>query len=87
MKMYRNSAQQKETYQSLNECHKQNSLYSIVYVELPMMQMGLRMKRRRPQNPIYFDLQPADHNLTKYSAPKKTTKHISCNKKDTLIFI
>lgn len=41
------------------------------------MQMGFRMKRKRPQNPMYFDRHPADHNRIMYSTPKNTTKHIS----------
>lgn len=28
-------------------------------------------------NPMYFDLHPADHNLTRYSTPKKVTRQIS----------
>lgn len=39
--------------------------------------MGFRMKRKRPQNPMYFDRHPADHNRIMYSTPKNTTKHIS----------
>lgn len=35
------------------------------------------MNLKRPQNPIYFDLQPADQSLIIYSTPKNTTKHIS----------
>lgn len=42
------------------------------------------MKRKRPQKPIYFDRQPADHNLTIYSTPKNTTKHISIQKSVSL---
>lgn len=48
------------------------------------MQIGFRTKRIRPQHPMYFDLHPALHSLTKYSTPKNTTRHISC-KNDILI--
>lgn len=41
------------------------------------MQMGFRIKRKRPQNPMYFERHPADHNRIMYSTPKNTTKHIS----------
>lgn len=43
----------------------------------PMIQMGFRMKRNRPQKPMYLDRQPADHRRTRYSTPKNTTKQIS----------
>lgn len=49
-------------------------------VSLPIIQMGFLMNLSRPQNPIYFDRHPADHKRTRYSAPKKTTKHISWKK-------
>lgn len=43
----------------------------------PMIQIGFRMNRSRPQQPMYFDLQPALHSRTRYSTPKNTTRHIS----------
>lgn len=43
--------------------------------------MGLRMKRNRPQKPIYFDRQPADQSRTRYSTPKNTTRQISIQNK------
>lgn len=53
----------------------------------PMMQMGLRMKRSRPQKPMYLDRQPADHRRTRYSTPKNTTRHISCNRSTDFLLI
>lgn len=50
------------------------------HITLPIIQMGLRTKRRRPQKPIYFERHPADHSLIMYSTPKNTTRHISWNK-------
>lgn len=44
----------------------------------PMMEMGFRAKRRRPQTPTYLLRQPADQRRTTYSVPKKTTSTISC---------
>lgn len=43
----------------------------------PIMHMGFRTNRKRPQKPMYFERQPADQSLTMYSTPKNTTKHIS----------
>lgn len=50
----------------------------------PMIQIGFRMNRSRPQQPMYFDLQPALHRRTMYSTPKKTTRHISWMTKRTV---
>jgi hypothetical protein len=50
----------------------------------PIIQMGFLMKRNRPQKPMYFDRQPADHSRMTYSTPKKTTKQISIQKSVSL---
>ena len=47
-------------------------------LNLPIMQIGFRIKRNRPRTPIYLDRQPADQSLTIYSTPKNATRHISC---------
>lgn len=44
----------------------------------PMMEMGFRAKRSRPQMPTYLLRQPADQRRTTYSVPKNTTRTISC---------
>lgn len=44
----------------------------------PMMEMGFRAKRSRPQTPTYLLRQPADQRRTTYSVPKNTTSTISC---------
>lgn len=44
----------------------------------PMMEMGFRAKRSRPQMPTYLLRQPADQSRTTYSVPKNTTRTISC---------
>ena len=33
-------------------------------VTLPIMHIGLRMKRKRPMTPMYLERQPADHKRT-----------------------
>lgn len=49
-------------------------------VDSPIIQMGFRMNRNRPQTPMYLERQPADHKRTRYSTPKNTTKQISIQK-------
>lgn len=44
----------------------------------PMMEIGFRAKRSRPQMPTYLLRQPADQRRTAYSVPKNTTRTISC---------
>jgi hypothetical protein len=51
---------------------------------LPIMHIGFRMNRSRPQKPIYLDRQPADQSRIMYSTPKKTTKQISIQKRVSL---
>ena len=47
-----------------------------------MMQMGFRMKRSRPLNPMNLERQPALHNRTRYSIPKNVTRQISCGERE-----
>lgn len=44
-----------------------------------MIDIGFLANLNLPLTPIYLLLHPADHSLTKYSTPKKTTKNISYN--------
>lgn len=50
----------------------------------PIIQMGFRINRSRPQKPMYLDRHPADHRRTRYSTPKNTTKQISIQKSVSL---
>lgn len=43
----------------------------------PIIHIGFLMNLNRPQNPMYLERQPADHNRIIYSTPKNTTKQIS----------
>lgn len=46
----------------------------------PIIQIGFLINLNLPQNPIYFERHPADHNRIIYSTPKNTTKQISIQK-------
>lgn len=49
-------------------------------IDLPIIQIGFLINLNLPQNPIYFERHPADHNRIIYSTPKNTTKQISIQK-------
>lgn len=70
----------KQKEKDFKENKKLHKTYFMKKVSLPIIQIGFLMNLSRPQKPMYFDRQPADQSRTKYSAPKNTTKHISCNK-------
>lgn len=52
----------------------------MIKFDLPIIHIGFLINLNLPQNPIYFERHPADHNRIIYSTPKNTTKHISIQK-------